>query len=193
MSKRTLKDLQEASYNPRTISDKKLENLKQSIGEHGDLSGVVFNVKTKTLISGHQRLKTIRRKGVRTKIDTHPVKDEFGTVAVGYIIALTETGTVRIPYREVSWSNRRAEKAANIAANAHGGDFDREKLSELLVDLAEDKSFNMDLLGLDPLTVKTLMPPMPNVEDGEEEESFAEYDADSFEFEHQCPKCGYRS
>ena len=45
-----VKNLKPAPYNPRKISDKKLEMLGKSMTEFGDLSGIVRNVKTGNLI-----------------------------------------------------------------------------------------------------------------------------------------------
>jgi len=196
-----IKDLREANYNPRVISAKRLDNLHKSMTTYGDLSGVVFNRKTKNLISGHQRLKPLRDKGVKTKIVTKPIRDEFGTVEEGHIIAKTSAGTLRIPLRIVEWSDKKAEMAANIAANAHGGDFDKSKLGVLLEKLDAGKTFDIELVGLDPLSVRNLLPKMPTVskgstsadEDDEDSgESFQEYGEDSFEFEHTCPKCKFQ-
>lgn len=196
MSTRQLKDLKEAGYNPRVISSKRLENLHKSMTTYGDLSGVVFNRKTKTLISGHQRLKPLRGSSVNTKIVTKPVTDEFGTVAEGHIVAVTSAGTLRIPYREVDWSDKKAEIAANIAANAHGGDFDRAKLGTLLEKLDVGKKFDINILGLDPLSIRNLMPKLPTLgTDGPDEngeESFQEYGEESFDFQHTCPKCKFQ-
>lgn len=198
---RKLKDLKEAKYNPRIISQKRLDNLHRSMSTYGDLSGVVFNVRTNTLISGHQRLKGLRKPGVKTKIDTHKVTDAFGTVAEGYIIAKTEAGVLRIPYREVDWSDKRSEKAANIAANAHGGDFDHGKLAVLLEDIQKDKKFDIDVVGIDPLMAKKLLANVPGItalggtkasgggDDGEDDDVL---DENSFEFEHTCPKCKFQ-
>lgn len=195
-----LKQLRGADYNPRVITDKQLKNLGKSLAEFGDLSGIVFNKRTKVLISGHQRVRNLTEAGYKTKIVTKPVKDEYGTVEEGYIAAKTEKGVIRIPFRVVDWKDKKAEKAANIAANAHGGDFDKDKLSILLEEIVKGKNFDVDLIGLDPLTVQTLLPKMPDIEsgddsdygEGEGEGGFQEYDSDSFEFEHTCPKCSYR-
>lgn len=190
-----LKDLKGADYNPRVITDKQLKNLGRSMSRYGDLSGIVFNKRTKTLISGHQRIRTIRESGYKTKIVTKPVSDTYGTVSEGYIAVKTEEGVIRIPFRVVDWKDKKAEKAANIAANAHGGDFDKTKLSILLEELAKDKKFDVDLIGLDPLTVRTLMPKLPDMESSGSKgskDSFTEYDGNSFEFECECPKCGYQ-
>lgn len=191
-----LSDLKEASYNPRVISDKRLENLAKSIiVAHGDLSGVVFNKRTNTLISGHQRLKVIRANGAKTEIKTVKVKDKHGTVEEGYIAAHTENGTIRIPLRVVDWSDKRAEMAANIAANAHGGDFDRAKLGAILAKLEGGKKFDIDVIGLDPLSLRSLLPQLPSNGAGSgssEGGGFQEFSEDSFEFKHTCPKCKFQ-
>ncbi len=192
----TLKDLKEAGYNPRVISDKRLGNLAKSMSTYGDLSGVVFNTRTKTLISGHQRLKTLRMAGIKTKIVTKKVKDNHGTTEEGYILAKTESGELRLPIRLVSWSDKKTEKAANIAANAHGGDFDREKLGALLRDLETSKQFDIDTIGLDPLSLRGLMMKngvdLPGSKGGAGGGEFQEFDEDSFEFQHTCPKCSFQ-
>lgn len=198
--KRELSDLREAGYNPRIISKKRLDNLHTSMNTYGDLSGIVFNIHTKTLISGHQRLAGLRE-NAKTKIETKSVSDAFGTVAEGYVIAKTEAGILRIPYREVNWTDKKAEMAANIAANAHGGDFDQAKLTVLLDKLQVGKKFDVDLLGVDPLTVKKLMaasnvPTLraggDGMDDEDEDSAFPEYGEDSFKFDHECPKCKFQ-
>lgn len=191
-----LSDLKEAGYNPRMISDKRLTNLSKSMGKYGDLSGVVFNERNKTLVSGHQRLKTLRVAGVKTRIETKKAKDKFGTVAEGYVIAQLESGELRIPLRVVDWSDKKVEMAANIAANAHGGDFDKEKLGAILRKLENGKDFDVDVIGLDPLSLRGLIGAVEtlggegggNGSDG----SFQEFDEDSFDLEHTCPKCKFQ-
>lgn len=48
----------------------------------------------------------------------------------------------------MDWDINR-EKQANIAANAHGGSWDEEKLNELLKELSEMPEFDIDLTGFD--------------------------------------------
>jgi len=43
----TLAQLRDAPYNPRTITAEALEGLKASMGRFGDLSGFVYNVRTR--------------------------------------------------------------------------------------------------------------------------------------------------
>ncbi len=131
-------DLTPASYNPRTITDDKLAMLGKAMQEFGDLSGIVFNVRTGQLIGGHQRIKHLEPDWKITK-KNH--QDSVGTVAVGEI----ETPFGVWSYREVDWSEKK-EKAANIAANQHSGEFDLNKLRELIIEI-NDEDFEVDLLG----------------------------------------------
>ena len=111
-----VKDLKPAPYNPRKITDKQLSMLEKSMKEFGDLSGVVYNIKTGRIVGGHQRIKKLDPEWDIVKQEH---KDKNGTVAVGHI----ETPSGRWAYREVSWTEHK-EMAANIAANKHGGEFD---------------------------------------------------------------------
>ena len=191
-----LSDLKEAAYNPRVISSKRLANLAKSMTKFADLSGVVFNRRTKTLVSGHQRLKVLREAGIKTKIVTKKVKDKHGTVEEGHILATTEHGEIRLPLRIVDWSDKKTEMAANIAANAHGGDFDRAKLGAILAKLEPGKKFDIDLIGLDPLSIRTMLPALEakvgKSSDGDSDGSFQEFDEGSFDFQHVCPKCKFQ-
>lgn len=204
----TLKDFRGADYNPRFITDKRLANLGQSMTQFGDLSGVVYNAskKRKVLISGHQRIKAISGKGWTHKIVTNPKKDAHGTVATGHIEAKSPTGEViQIPLRIVAWDDKKCEMAANVAANAHGGDFDKKKLHTVLEALRTDiSSFNISLIGIDPLTVKTL-PATISMENKEHDPSAstarANGESGSFktispedvqsQLKHKCPRCGF--
>lgn len=153
-----LKDLKSAEYNPRTISDKQLERLKKALHEFGDLSGIVFNLHTGNLIGGHQRLKCLPPDA---KIEKQSLQkpSRTGTVATGTITIDKETYI----YREVDWDETK-EKAANIAANQHGGEFDDEKLAEILNELSKipDFDFDMELLGFDDMKLKILMDSINN-------------------------------
>lgn len=143
------RDLKPASYNPRKITAAAEAALGRSLAKFGDLSSVVFNVRTQTLVCGHQRLKTVERVAriVKTK---H--KDEHGTVALGYI-ETRDKG--RLVYREVDWDEA-TEKAANIAANAHGGEFDDAKAADLVEELLKG-GFDLTLLGFDDTELDALL------------------------------------
>ncbi|MBI3582389.1 MAG: hypothetical protein HY096_00380 [Nitrospinae bacterium] len=138
-----LTDIKPAGYNPRIITDEQLERLKKSLQKFGDLSGIVFNRRTGNLVGGHQRLKCLP---LDVKIEKKDLKEKSktGTVAQGFIILDGE----RYTYREVDWDEA-TEKMANIAANKHGGEWDDEKLGELLKELSEMPIFDSDLIGFE--------------------------------------------
>lgn len=146
-SKHSIGKFKPADYNPRKISEEQLAALNKSIAQFGDLSGVVINKKTNTIISGHQRTKTMSDKD--TRIVTEKFKDEFGTVEQGYIEVTSDDGTFKVPLRIVNWDGRQ-EKLANIAANSLGGDFDNQMLGKLLADLDIEKFEveEFDIIGM---------------------------------------------
>jgi hypothetical protein len=52
-------EIDAAHYNPREISEKALAGLKASVDEFGLVEPLVYNVRTRRLVGGHQRLKTL--------------------------------------------------------------------------------------------------------------------------------------
>jgi hypothetical protein len=144
----TVKDLKPAAYNPRKITDHRLEMLRKSMQEFGDLSGIVVNVKTGNLVSGHQRIKHL---DPSWEIIKQPAKDKTGTVALGSI----KTPFGLWSYREVSWDLKR-EAAANVAANQHGGEFDEIKLKEILLEV-DDGSIDIELTGFNRHEIELMM------------------------------------
>ena len=133
-------DLKPAPYNPRKISVKQLSALEKSMMEFGDLSGIVVNVTTGNVIGGHQRGKVL---GQDCTIEKQPAEDLTGTVALGYI----ETPRGRWSYREVKWDEIK-EKAANLAANKHGGEWDLPKV-DVILDELKAFDFDLELTGFD--------------------------------------------
>jgi hypothetical protein len=131
-----VKDLKTSKFNPRKISEKKLDMLGKSMETFGDLSGIVFNRRTGHLIGGHQRIKHLRPEW---EIEKRNFEDDLGTVAQGFI----KTPLGDWVYREVDWDLKK-EKAAMIAANKHGGEFDIPALDEILSDL---DGIDSELLG----------------------------------------------
>ncbi len=138
--KMKIKDLKPADYNPRKITSEKLTMLKKALTEFGDLSGIVYNRRTQRLVGGHQRVKTFDKSWEITKMKA---ADKRGTVALGYV----ETPHGRMTYREVDWTEAK-EKAANIAANQQGGEFDDGLLKDLVKELKLNGA-DMDLIGFD--------------------------------------------
>jgi DNA modification methylase len=148
ISPETAKELRGSGYNPRTITSEKLSMLKSAMREFGDLGGIVFNKTTGRLISGHQRQKNLDPSWPIVK---EAVTDQTGTVASGYI----DTPDGRFSYREVEWDEQK-ERAGNIAANQHGGEFDDDLLAQLMQELVET-GYDMNLTGFDQAEIDELL------------------------------------
>ncbi len=96
-----ISDLIPATYNPRKISDKEMQDLKKSISEFGIVEPIIINSNPERLnivISGHQRLKVCKLLKMQN-----------------------------IPVVELNLSEDR-EKELNIRMNRAGGDFDFDLL-----------------------------------------------------------------
>lgn len=216
---KTVDDLKGASYNPRVITDKSLKQLKQSLvggvekdgTSYGDMSGIVFNRASGVLVSGHQRVKSI--KGLPSKLTKKEVKkDGYGTVAVGFVEVKTPKGVVQIPYREVEWTDKQVEKAANVRANVSAGEFDQQKLGAILQELQQG-SFEIESIGMDALESQKALIAHRNSQrangkdvpaekssgkrardDEEEEEEFQAVNVEEVEADLSCvcPRCKFR-
>lgn len=158
---RTVRDLEPAPYNPRRITDEKLAALGRSMARFGDLSGIVFNRRTGRVVGGHQRLKHLPPDAAVTITERLDRPNKQGTVALGYVDWQGERWT----YREVDWSEE-DEKAANIAANKHGGEWDIPKLEDLLAEL-DAGGYDLGLLGFDEQELQRLL---PTLHDGSDDE-----------------------
>lgn len=95
-------DLKEWTDNPREITPEVLDSLQVSIRELGDISGIVFNLRTQRLICGHQRLKALKKEyGKKLKVEDNTV--------------ITPSGN-KFPIRLVDWDEKK-ERLANFTAN----------------------------------------------------------------------------
>ena len=115
-----LKDYSEAPYNPRKdlkSTDPEYQKLTRSIDEFGFIEPIVVNKRTMHIISGHQRVKVLRERGI------------LGIEAVVVDFSLEK------------------EKACNIALNKITGDWDEQKLSVLLEELARVPDFDVTITG----------------------------------------------
>lgn len=120
-----LEDINPAPYNPRVElqpGDTQYEALKNSLGRFGLVEPLVVNRRTGNLISGHQRLNVLKAQGI-----------EEAEVIVADL-------------------DEEAEKAANIAMNKIEGEWDYDKLNDILAgfdeELAEISGFAADELAL---------------------------------------------
>lgn len=133
-------DLQgtDAEYNPRHADVDALKRLNKTMAAFGDLGGIVLNVRTNTLVGGHQRKKVL---DPTWEIYKEPLTDTTGTVAEGYV----QTPYGRFKYREVDW-DLETEMAANLAANKGAGEWVFERRNDILEKLDTGR-FDMELTG----------------------------------------------
>lgn len=151
MDTKNIDDLHADPRNPRTMSDHDGNALKESINKFGDLSCIVFNIRTQQLVGGHQRLAIMKQLPAERRVmltEKFENPDEVGTVAIGYVYI----GNKQFAYREVDWDEN-TQHAANIAANRIQGEFNLDMLAELNYELNEGSP---DLLALTGQTDKEI-------------------------------------
>lgn len=122
-------EINPAPYNPRIDlkpQDKEYIQIKQSLDTFGCVQPLVWNVQTKNLVSGHQRLKVLVEQGI-TEL---------------------EVSVVDLPIDK--------EKSLNIALNKVNGLWDESKLSSMLEELQEMPEFDISSVGFDQLEVTEL-------------------------------------
>lgn len=152
-----IKDLKPNKKNPRKISTAKLKKLQESLVKFGDLSGFVFNRRTRTLVSGHQRQKSLPQDAtikIETKYDA-PTKAM--TVAEGFVLIDGE----KFKYREVD-ADPTWEMEALLAANKHSGDWDKDLLKLAVIDLPD---IDLEIAGFSELEIEELDLPKVSIDD----------------------------
>lgn len=124
-----LSELNPAKYNPRKAlkpGDPEFEKLKRSITEFGYVELIVVNVaNNNTVISGHQRLAVL--------------KD----------IGETEVECVVVELNDAD------EKALNVAMNKVSGEWDVDKLADLM-DSLKELDYDLGKTGFDPPEIEQL-------------------------------------
>lgn len=118
-----------APYNPRKDlkpGDKEYDKLKQSIEHFGYVEPIIVNDRTGYVVGGHQRLKVLQD--------------------LGY----TEVEVVHVDLDENN------EKALNVALNKVSGEWDADKLEDLLRELNLAEDFDVELTGFDLGELDTL-------------------------------------
>jgi hypothetical protein len=109
-----------AAYNPRKDlkpTDPEYQKLAHSMGQFGYVEPVIWNERTGNVVGGHQRLKILIASGAEE----------------------VEVSVVNLSPTE--------EKALNVALNKISGEWDDEKLTELLKELSQD--IDSILIGFD--------------------------------------------
>lgn len=179
-----LNHLSENPGNPRVVSDDKLESLRKTIAEFGDLSGFVFNRRSQQLVGGHQRAKVFDPEAEIIIQKRYARPSRTGTVSVGYVDIEGE----RFVYREVDWDETK-EKAAAIAANQNVGEWDKLKLRDWLKDIESDNTFDPDLTLFSASERKKLHKRFENAAKAKPDEE----DQEPKEKKRvECPECHHR-
>lgn len=150
MDTKKLSDLAPNPKNPRRISPEKIEMLKKALARFGDISGIVFNRRSKQVVGGHQR--RVAFDGGEIGIErTYDEPTPAGTVAEGCILYNGE----RFSYREVDWDDE-TELAANIAANKGAGEWDYTLLNEAISHL-DHQNYDLELTMHDQAELERLV------------------------------------
>lgn len=182
-SVKTTSELSPNPKNPRTISAEKLDTLKASLKEFGDLGAIVFNRKTKRIVGGHQRVKALPKGCMITVLKVHKKPTKAGTVAEGFIEFAGES----FKYREVSWDEQK-EKAANLAANRGAGEWDLGTVSEWMQEL-DDFGFDTKLTLFDEGEIEDFLK-VGTFEDAKP--SKREKPSKEIDVKVECPDCGHK-
>jgi DNA modification methylase len=124
-----------APYNPRTISDHDLVALGRSMATFGVVEPVVVNRRTGRIVGGHQRVKAAEAQGIETLPVVYVDLDEA------------------------------AEKQLNLALNRISGEFDVDKLADILREL-EVAGAELDLTGFTTTEIDDLIRGMETPEEG---------------------------
>jgi hypothetical protein len=110
--------------NPRKITDKQMQLLKEHLEELGALSGIIYCVNNKAYVGGNQRSTIFDGADIEI-IERFEIPTENKTLAHGFVVYNNE----KFAYREVAFTEMEFKKAC-VVANNDGGSFDFEILKE---------------------------------------------------------------
>ena len=137
--------------NPRKMPKSELDKLEKSIKEFGYVEPIVWNEQTGKVVGGHQRLKVLQQLGEK----------EIEVVVVNL--------------------DGNKEKLLNLALNRIHGDWDEEKLTDIIREF-EKKGIDISISGFDDEELIGILGGDIDI---------AEKDMDSFNLKNKCPKCGF--
>lgn len=182
----TLDDLLPDPDNPREITAPRRAALGTSLDEHGDLGGIVFNVRTRQLVSGHQRVDRLQMANGSLRL----LEVEMPAAGKDGHAHVVDGNGHRFPVRLVDWDAAR-QRSANISANNPnaGGAF-THALQGQLAALREQDAALFAGLGMDALVIPQAEAGAAGAGEGRPV-SFKAFD-ENLKTEHECPKCGYR-
>ena len=180
-----INELISPEYNPRQITDDEMEKLKNSINEFGYVVPIIVNKHNNHIVGGNQRC-----------------------------LALKQLGYTMIDVIYIDEPDINKEKALNIRLNNLSGEWDTNKLQNILDDL-KLQEFDVSLTGFDIEVQKFEFDDNPSIynvpssdivdmkgEDQEEtiDEIYFEIPDDEPEYDESiadtvesitCPRCGY--
>lgn len=133
-----------AEYNPRKISPEELGKLRRSLRYFGFVEPVVINRRSQRIVGGHQRVRAAAEEG-------------FETLPVVFV-DLDEP----------------SEKQLNLALNRISGEWDDEKLREVLASLDADGA-DLKLTGFDERELEKILADAAEAEEAEPELGAFEY------------------
>lgn len=135
-------DIKPAEYNPRNISSEELKKLENSISTFGLVDPIIINLKNNKIIGGHQRYEVL--------INQHMLDNDFyGELN---LIRMGDIGWI-FTETDLTLEDEDHEKALNLALNKISGEWDFEKLGEILDELTIN-DFNIELTGFDELEIE---------------------------------------
>lgn len=138
-------EINPAPYNPRVDlkpGDLAYDALHRSVDEFGLVEPLVWNKQTGNLVGGHQRLKVLIARG-ETEVET-------------VVVDLTPE----------------KEKALNLALNKIQGDWDEQKLAELLDELIQTPDLDIALTGFEAIEATDLIAEILGDADSQRDEQF---------------------
>ena len=137
-------DIKPAEYNPRNISSDELTKLTNSINEFGLVDPIIINLKNNKIIGGHQRYEVL--------INQHMLNNDFyGELN---LIRMGDIGWI-FTETDLTVEDEDHEKALNLALNKISGEWDFEKLGEILDELTVNE-FNIELTGFENFEVQEI-------------------------------------
>lgn len=116
-----------ADYNPRVMPDESMRALMRSLREFGFVEPVVARAEDNLILGGHQRVGAMQR-----------IAQEDGL----------DPASVMVPVVQLSGVDDHRAKLLNVALNRIGGEWDYDKLGDLLGSLVPEMSLgDMSLTG----------------------------------------------
>lgn len=158
IERKKLSEIKPADYNPRKISGSDYEKLKKNIEEFGYIDPIIFNEPSGNIVGGHQRYKV-----------------------------LTELGYEEIDVVVVEMDDLQ-EKALNIALNKISGEWDVERLKDVLLEI-DVGGVDVELSGFDLSEIENMMTATHQDFNGNAELEMDDFDDDDFNC--RCPECDF--